>query len=150
MDKAALKRFAGNGDDKPNHPPKRKLNAEERRALFKIKEGAKKAGSYLASGGEGGLPPSLVLGIFRRDKWRCKTCGQLGTEENGGLELDHKYQHITEPKARAKGVLALKQGRKNDPSQIASICHACHNKRHEEDRAEHGGEDAQQMLEGGA
>lgn len=144
MDKASLRRFAKGGDDgkRSDLPQKKKLNAEERKALIKIREGARKAGSYLASGGEGGLPPSLVLGVMKKANWRCKVCGELGSKENGGLSIHHKNQHITAPKERMKGMLAIEQGRKNDPSQIVAICATCHDKIHQKDRAEFGGEDA--------
>jgi len=43
------------------------LPPEESKALAKMQDEAKQRGVTLASGGKGGLPPSLVLGIFRRD-----------------------------------------------------------------------------------
>ncbi len=151
MDKAALKRFANSGDDgkRSDLPQKKKLGREERKALMKIKEGAKKAGSLLANGGEGGLPPSLVLGLMKKAGFRCKVCGELGTKENGGISLHHKFQHITAPKEKHKGMLALEQGRKNDPSQIVVLCIKDHDAIHEKDRAEHGGEDAGEAEKNG-
>lgn len=116
------------------------LAPDEAAALKKIQSEARAAGSFLASGGKGGLDPSLVLGIMRRDKWRCKACGELGSHENGGLSVHHKYQHLADPPEKKKGLLANQQGRRNDPSQIAAICARCHDKVHEKDRAQHPGE----------
>jgi hypothetical protein len=101
----------------------------ERSALRTIRIEAKKAGSYLASGGKGGLPPSLVLGVFRRDKWRCKACGELGTRENGGLSVHHKGG-IPESK------WLQQKGHSNDPNNIVAICNNCHDRIHEEARDE--------------
>ena len=52
-------------DDKP------RWNAQERLALKKMRREAKAAGATLENNGEGGLAPSLVLGIMRRDHFRC-------------------------------------------------------------------------------
>lgn len=43
----------------------RELPTEEQAALARIKAEAAASGAGLHSGGEGGLPPSLVLGVFR-------------------------------------------------------------------------------------
>lgn len=117
------------------------LTPQEQRAFAKIQSESKEAGSELASGGKGGLPPSLVLGVFRRDKWRCKVCGHLGNMKlNGGLSVHHKYQHIQDVTERRKGMAANREGRRNDPSQMTSICAKDHDKVHERDRAENPGE----------
>lgn len=127
-------------------PKDDKLQPDEANALKKLQAEAKRQGNLLSSGGKGGLPPSLVWHVFRRDMedgvFRCKVCGEMGTEDNGGLGVHHKYQHITEPKARAKGMLANDEGRRNDPSQMIVICATCHDKVHERDRAQNGGKDA--------
>jgi hypothetical protein len=124
-----------------------KLPPMEREALRKIRREARAAGSFLTSGGKGGLPPSLVLGAFRKAKWRCKACGELGSKENQGLGIHHKFQHITAPEERDKGVRAIEEGRRNDPSQIAVVCGRCHDKIHQRDRAENGGEDADDVVD---
>lgn len=126
---------------------KRPLAPAEQKALRSIRREAKAAGSFLTSSGEGGLPPSTVLGLMRKARFRCKVCGELGTRDNGGIGLHHKYQHITAPKEREKGVRALEEGRRNDPSQLTVICKRCHDEIHQKDRAEFGGEDAEQELE---
>lgn len=117
------------------------LPPDEQRALQKIRSEAARAGSFLTSGGKGGLRPSLVLGVMRRDEWRCKKCGELGNEiENGGLSVHHANQHIQNPKVRAKGIRANEEGRRNDPGQLHSVCAKCHDDIHEEDRDENPGE----------
>lgn len=129
--------------DKHDEP---KLAPDEENALKKIKSEAAAVGSYLTSDGKGGLPPSLVLGVMRRDGFRCKVCGEYGDEElNQGIGVHHKNQHITEPKARHKGVLANREDRRNDPSQLTTICAKCHDAVHQKDRAEYGGKDADEL-----
>lgn len=134
-------------------PQEDKLAPDEANALKKLQGLAKQQGCLLTSGGKGGLPPSLVLHVFKRDadedgNFRCKVCGETGTDENGGLGVHHKYQHITAPKERRKGVLANKQGRRNDPSQMIVICARDHDKVHQRDRAEYGGKDADEIRKG--
>jgi predicted HNH restriction endonuclease len=43
---------------------------------------------------------------------------------------------MEDPRQKAKAALVQKQGRRNDPEQLATICEDCHNKIHEEDREE--------------
>lgn len=118
-----------------------RLSPDEQAALNKIRREARSLGSDLTSGGKGGLPPSLVLKVMRRDKYCCKVCGELGDmEENGGIGVHHKYQHIQAPEEREKGERANREGRRNDPSQMTTICARCHDDVHEEDRQEHPGE----------
>lgn len=114
---------------KPKEQPAKKHSPDEQRALKKLQREADEAGATLATDGEGGLLPSLCLGCYRRDKFRCKKCGG---KEN--LSLHHKHFHMEDPRHRAKAALVQKQGRRNDPDQIATICAACHDKIHEEDR----------------
>jgi hypothetical protein len=110
-------------EDKPE------LSREERRALHKLRMEAKRAGASLSSAGRGGLSPSLVLTIFRRDKYRCKVCGGDG-KESGGLQLHHKG-NVENPASR----WLAQKGRSNDPNNITTICASCHDNIHDEDRA---------------
>jgi cytochrome c553 len=100
------------------------LPPEESKALAKMQDEAKQRGVTLASGGKGGLPPSLVLGIFRRDGWKCKVCGT-----NAGLSIHHKG-----------GIEASKWLKKkdhsNDPNNLVTICGPCHDNIHEKAREE--------------
>jgi 5-methylcytosine-specific restriction endonuclease McrA len=109
-------------------PRSEELRPGERKALWKLRAEAQEVGSHLASGGKGGLPPSLVLGVMRRDKYRCKTCGVLGTKDNG-LSVHHKGG-IVESKWLSK------KGHANDPNNIVSICERCHDRLHEKAREE--------------
>lgn len=118
-------------------PKKDKLPDQEQVALRKIRQEAKAAGSFLTSGGKGGLPPSLVLHVFRRDNFECKTCGELGSQENQGLGVHHKGG-IVESKWLAK------KGHANDPNNLVAICGNCHDKEHEKARAE--GKDSSQVT----
>jgi hypothetical protein len=121
------------------------LKPMERKALWKLRAEAKEAGSELTSGGKGGLPPSLVLGAMRRDKFTCKACGELGSmEENGGLGVHHRSEHLESPKAKARSRLLGKEKRIDSLANIVSLCQRCHDHVHEEDRAEFG--DAEQRA----
>lgn len=107
--------------DKPQEP---KLSPNEAKALAKMHVEAKEKGATLATGGKGGLPPSLVLGVFRRDEWKCKKCG--GQKD---LSVHHK---AGTPNLVSRAL--RKKGHSNDPSNIATICQPCHDDVHEEDR----------------
>lgn len=139
-------------DEKPEpDQQEEKQRPDEANALKKLQAAAKAQGCILSSGGKGGLQSSLVWHVFKRDaedgEFRCKVCGDIGTEDNGGLGVHHKYQHITDPKARAKGVRANEEGRRNDPNQLIVICATCHDKVHQKDRAENPGEPDADELE---
>jgi hypothetical protein len=126
------------GDQRRNDLARRdELPPAERAALRKIRIEAKHAGSQLTTGGKGGGSPSFVLGIFRRDKFRCKTCGELGNEKNGGIGLHHKggipsSAHLS------------RLGHKWTRSNVVTICNSCHDREHEEARAN--GEDSSQVT----
>jgi hypothetical protein len=106
------------------------LPVQERAALRAIRREARAAGSYLASGGKGGGSPSFVLGIFRRDEWRCKKCGELGSkEENGGLGLHHVGGIVSSPRVS-------RLGHKWVRANVIACCDRCHDLMHEEARAE--------------
>lgn len=122
---------------KPDRPQEDELPRAEKRALQKMQQEAKEIGSQLTTGGKGGLPPSLVLGVMRRDGYRCKKCGELGDmEKNGGLGVHHKGG-IPESKWLSK------KGHANDPNNLVSICHDCHDDVHEE--ARENGTDSEQV-----
>lgn len=108
-------------------------NAQERAALRKMRREAKAGGATLHNDGRGGLPPSRVLGVMRRDEWRCKKCGG-----NQRLSLHHKSEHMADPKARARSRLLRREGRVDAASNLATICQSCHDAIHQEDRKEHG------------
>lgn len=128
-------------------PPKRepdpdggsRWNAQERRALRTLRREARAAGATLASNGEGGIAPSRVLGVMRRDGFACKVCGR-----NQNLGLHHKSEHLEDPKAKARSLLLRRQGRVDDPSNLTTICESkagyegCHDRVHRKDREEHG------------
>lgn len=105
------------------------LPAQERGALRAIQREARQRGVLLTSGGKGGLPPSLVLGVLRRDDWKCKVCGETGTKDNGGLGIHHKGGIPESGWLRRKGHI-------NDPNNLVSICNRCHDSVHEKARAE--------------
>lgn len=99
-------------------------NEQEQRALATLQKEAKRNGATLATGGKGGLPPSLVLGVMRRDGFTCKRCGKRAM-----LSVHHKG-HVENP--TSKKLKAL--GSKNVPQNLATICETCHDGIHEEDR----------------
>lgn len=108
---------------------RRELSREERKSLHKLRMEAKKAGVELASAGRGGLSPSLVLHVFRRDHYKCKVCGGNG-KDSGGIQLHHKG-NVEHPASK----WLAKQGKSNDPNNIVTICTRCHDNIHNEDRA---------------
>jgi len=95
---------------KPQDPPKKKLSGQERNALKKLRREAKAAGATLETNGEGGLPPSLVLGRMRRDKWRCTNEHCPNPKKN--LTVDHISGHPKEiaQDPEARGRKDLKRG----------------------------------------
>lgn len=107
---------------KPEYTP------EEQRALDKIKSEASQHGATLHSGGKGGLPPSVVLGVFRRDKWKCQYCGS-------SKDLD--VHHI----GGAKNLVVKafrKMGHSESPKNLVTICRAEHDIVHDLDRKAEG------------
>lgn len=115
---------------KQSRPQKRQLSGEERRALTILRQEARKARAILASDGEGGLPPSLVLYVMRRDGYRCKLHGDRGEGENGGLEVHHKGG-VENPTSR----WLKKAGHLNLPDNLVTLCHRAHDEVHDRDRA---------------
>lgn len=100
------------------------LPPEEAKALRTTRQEAAEAGATLHSDGRGGLPPSLVLGVLRRDGWRCKRCG-----EAADLSIHHKG-----------GIFAStwlkKMGHATTPANLVTMCNRCHDAIHEQARAE--------------
>lgn len=105
------------GHDWERHP-------EERRALRKLRTEARDKGATLASGGKGGLPPSMVLGVMRRDEFKCKKCGtqeDLTLHHNGGIVASKRLSRA---------------GHTTKPSNISTLCTKCHDQMHEKAREE--------------
>lgn len=127
-----LEKWEKNNREKQKKPSKEEHSPAEEKAFAKIRSEAKEAGATLLSDGEGGLPPSLVLGVLRRDKFTCKTCGK-----KKNISLHHKGG-VVESKWLSK------KGHSNDPNNIATICEECHNRVHEEAREK--GIDSSQVL----
>lgn len=112
--------------------PEESLSANEAKALERLQLEAEAHGATLHSKGHGGLPPSMVLGVMRRDQWRCKRCGQ-----SSDLSVHHKGGVVS-----SRYISRL--GHKNVPSALAVICHACHDAIHDKAREE--GIDSSQVL----
>lgn len=105
-----------------DRPQRDSLAPGERVALRNLRQEARREGATLASDGKGGLPPSLALGVFRRDGFRCKRCG--GREDLG---LHHKAFAEASPKWAARE-------KTNDPRGIVVTCDSCHDAIHDEGR----------------
>lgn len=101
----------------------------ERKALAIMRREARAAKSLLSSNGKGGLPPSLVLGVLRRDHYRCQHCDELGAEPNGGVGVHHKGGVRNAPTLRL-----ARMGKRSVPENLEAICRRCHDGLHDEDR----------------
>ena len=81
---------------------------------------AEENGADIKKNGFGGLPPSLALGVYRRDGWRCKACGtsqNLGLHHKGGIKTSkHSWRRKT-----------------NNLTNLVVICQGCHSRVHTED-----------------
>ncbi len=132
----ALARIAQAEQRKSDRAQKDRLPPQERAALRRIRIEARKAGSYLTSGGKGGGSPSFVLGIFRRDRFKCKVCGEVGTKENGGLGIHHKGGIVSSDRMSDLGHRWVRDN-------LVTICARCHDNIHNEARAE--GTDSSQV-----
>jgi len=110
------------------------MPVEERNALRKTREEAKAAGATLATDGEGGIPASQALGVFRRCEWKCMRCsGQKN------LSLHHKA-HLDNPSKKMRRL--GRRVEKDDPRGLVAICEDCHDSIHNADRANVEGNDA--------
>ncbi len=106
---------------------------QDGRVRQKIISEAKEKGATLdRPDAKGGLSPSLVLGVFRRDGWKCKRCG---SKENIG---PHHKGGIVE-----SGWLS-KKGHANSKNNLVTLCAKCHDDVHEEARDE--GTDSSQVT----
>ena len=117
-----LKRFAA------TIPRPAPADGGEARALDRLRAEAAEAGATLAKQGKGGLPSSIALGVFRRDRYQCKKCG--GREM---LELHHRGDLKHPPSLRlARMSVGL------DPKTIVTLCASCHDALHRADEAQGG------------
>lgn len=124
-----------------DRPQEEQLRPDEANALKKIRREAAAVGSFLTSGGKGGLDPSLVLNVMRRDEYRCKSCGEIGDEEeNQGIGVHHIGGIVTSQRTS-------RLGHQNKPSNLVTICGKCHD--HEHNEARENGEDSSQVLPSG-
>lgn len=97
-----------------------------------IAEAAKFGATLGKPDAKGGLPPQLVLNALRRDRYRCKRCGsrdKVGPHHKGGVV--------------ESGWLSRK-GHANELNNISTICERCHDRVHDQARAE--GVDSSQVL----
>jgi hypothetical protein len=107
--------------------PEKPMPSSDAKALERIQAEAIEHGATLHSQGRGGLPPSIVLGVFRRDGWHCHKCG--GKQD---LSIHHKADILASPYLRKLHQVA---GR-TDPKNLATICHRCHDSIHQHAREE--------------
>lgn len=121
-----------------DHHGKPHWNAQEKNALKKIRREAKAAGATLENNGEGHLRPSLVLGIMRRDKFRC--ANEDCPTPNKNITIDHISGHAKEiaadPKARRRKDLkrGIAAGHVSKMEALHTICAACHTRVHDRER----------------
>ena len=104
-------------DERPVRPP----NPDEYMALRKLRLESHAAGAVLANTGRGGLPSSLVLGVMRRDGYRCVKCSsanRLTVHHIGGVD-------------NPSSDFARRMGKRNTPENLAVVCEPCHDQIHE-------------------
>lgn len=116
--------------------PKPPLSPEERYALRQLRREAQNAGARLKNAGRGGLSPSLVLGVLRRDGYECKACGSNG-RDTGGLTLHHKGGIV-------ESEWLSKKGHRNEKVNLVTLCEQCHDRVHGKARA--AGNDSSQVT----
>lgn len=107
--------------------PEKPVPAGEAKALDRIQAEAIERGATLHSGGKGGLPSSVVLGVLRRDEYRCHKCG--GQQD---LTIHHKADILASDYLRR----LHKTAGRTDPKNLTTLCQKCHDSVHEEARAE--------------
>jgi hypothetical protein len=136
--KASLDYMNAKKKDFTPREPEKKLSAQERLALRKLRREAKAAGATLESNGEGGLAPSLVLGVMRRDRFRCTN--EHCPDPKKALTVDHISGHPKEIAAsgEARRRKDLKRGvalgHINTPAAIHTLCAHCHDEVHTRER----------------
>lgn len=108
--------------------PEKPMPSSDAKALDRIQLEAEEHGATLHSGGKGGLPAAIVLGVLRRDGWHCHKCGS--TQD---LTIHHKADILASPYLRRLHKIA---GRA-DPKNLATLCQKCHDAVHEQARADH-------------
>jgi hypothetical protein len=146
VDYAQTKQKPQQDHDKP------KWNAQERLALKKIRREAKAAGATLKSDGEGGLRPSLALGVFRKGGWKCSNEDCPTPKKD--LDLDHVSGHAKEiaadPRARKRKDLkrAIKLGHVSKIDALHVLCKRCHDVCHQREREIDDGEKPEPMRGG--
>lgn len=114
---------------RPDLPRAQDLSPEERKALARLQREARENGAVLTTDGKGGLPPSLVLGVFRRDGYQCKVHGDRGEGDFGGLQLHH-IGGVDAPTSRWMQT----KGHSNDPNNLVVLCALAHDSVHDDDR----------------
>lgn len=110
------------------------LAAEERGALRALQREATARGAKLRNGGRGGLPPSLVLHVMRRDGYRCKVCGDPGAQP---VEVHHKGGVV-------ESRWLSRMGHRSIPENLVTVCGPCHDRVH--GRAREEGVDSSQVT----
>jgi hypothetical protein len=107
---------------------RRELSVEERLALRRLRTEAHNHGARLRTKGRGGLAPSLVLAVMRRDDYTCKVHGDHGEGDFGGLELHHKGGVV-------ESEWLSRKGHKNEPNNLVTLCRRAHDEIHARARA---------------
>lgn len=105
----------------------------------RIQQEAKENGATLANDGKGGVDPRLALKLFRRAKWRCENPDCPDPKKD--LDLDHLSGHpkeiLAEPDPSQKKRLkeGAKEGHVDTVKALHVLCHACHDRVHDRERA---------------
>ena len=114
-----------------------KWSHEERMSFVKLRREARQHGTVLAHAGRGGIPPSFVLAIMRRDDYRCKVHGDRGEGHYGGITLHHKGGIV-------ESDWLSKKGHKLELNNLVTLCSKAHDRLHTRARA--AGTDSSQVT----
>lgn len=138
MSEAVLRYVRGTGGRRDDLPKKDDLDPRQKAALRQLQQEAKAKGSFLSSGGKGGLDSRLVLRVMQRDHYRCKSCGRKGDKyTNGGIGVHHIGGIVESEKLS-------RLGHQNLESNLVSICSTCHDREHTKAKKE--GVDSSQVT----
>lgn len=119
---------SGGVQRKPEPVPPTTLAPQEAAALLRLQREAAERGATLRTGGRGGIAPSMVLGVLRRDQYECKI-RRKGCTGNQDLTIHHKG-------GIAASAWLIAKAHSRDLNNLVTSCHTCHDTVHDLARAD--------------